>query len=776
MYCSVSNIFSQVGTSKLIANNNQESNRNILEDQSTWTEVISERKEFSSTYITTDKRTITHYSKQPLNYYNNNGALVPVDFNPKNTNLGLKASSQPNEVTLLNNGSIEIKNKQTSLIFSANTKINGTKVITSKLDHKGLHSTMQTNIAGITKTFEFRFNGLKYNYVLNQPVTTSSKDFIIEEEIIMPEGVIIVPDHKYGREEARGWLGPILVQTKEGKEIGTMRGAICYDANNNHITAAYQYDNTGKIKIIVPNSWLSDKNRVYPITIDPLVTGPTATFTGSAIPSCISPASGSDSILVTIPAQVSVTGMFVSGSFWASPFSTAVKNDGIMYFSSGCATSATFTTTGPTGATPGTAYLSLYDLKSPLLCCIPQSCSVQTFYLSMHVSRTIGGSGCNTTYIYHDPFGGYPFSAYVEGRTVETFGPEWDINQTSVCSDDCDLTGTVFMRYGVPPFTITHPWMSGSVTAGSTPTGCNSASAIKTINLTIPNCPWTCDTISTLSIPAPTVTDACGNTISGVLADNIIIKEVPEVTALPDNITICSGETFSTTLTPCIGSSTVNWMGNSNSGSGTTLSETLTNNGTTISTTTYQVYAVNNGCPSDTIIVNVNTVPLPNAGFINNPNPIIINTPVTFLDNSTVFGGGAISWFWSFGDATFDNSQTPTHIYTVPGIYNVCLAIETTEGCIDTICEDIEVIPAVLVLPNIVTPNGDNSNDFLYFKYLEFFGSNSLKVFNRWGTLVFEKDNYKNDWTPKELSDGTYYYILTVENGESYTSFLEVMK
>ena len=237
-FCITSNIFSQVGTSKLVANNHQENDRNILEDQSTWAEVVSERKEFSSTYLTTDKRIITHYSKQPLNYYNKNGNLVPVDFNPKNSNLGLKASNQPNEVTLLNNGSIEIKSKQHSLIFSSNTKINGTKVITSKLDHKGLHSTMQTNIAGITKTFEFRFNGLKYNYVLNQPIAKSAKDYIIEEEIIMPEGAIIVPDHNYGKKEARGWLGPILIQTKEGKEIGTMRGAICYDANNDYIAAA----------------------------------------------------------------------------------------------------------------------------------------------------------------------------------------------------------------------------------------------------------------------------------------------------------------------------------------------------------------------------------------------------------------------------------------------------------------------------------------------------------------------------------------------------------
>jgi hypothetical protein len=36
----------------------------------------------------------------------------------------------------------------------------------------------------------------------------------------------------------------------------------------------------------------------------------------------------------------------------------------------------------------------------------------------------------------------------------------------------------------------------------------------------------------------------------------------------------------------------------------------------------------------------------------------------------------------------------------------------------------------------------------------------TLQVFNRWGELVFESMDYRNDWVPSELSDGVYYYIL----------------
>lgn len=772
-------LFSQNTTSGISQNMNPQGERNILEDRSQWIEVVAERKLYSSTYTTPDGRIITYYSKQLVNYTNANGILVPINAIPTTSSKGFTASNQPNEVSVLNNGSVEINTGDGStIVYSSNAKINGLDISPSELKVDGANAIMQNVYPGINKTFEFRFNSVKYNYVITTASAVPSTDLVIEEELLMPENSKIQPDARYGEQSPRGWLGALSIISDNGKELGSMRGALCYDANKNYITAAYKYETVNgkqKVKIIVPSAWLNDASRVYPITIDPLVTGPTATFFGPAIQSCIAPATGSDSILVTIPAQVTVTGLFVSGSFYASPFTTATMSQGAMYFKTSCNTSSSFTVTGTAGATAGTAYLSVYDLKSPLLCCKPQSCSLQTFYLSMLISRTGPGTGCNTTYIYHDPFGGYPFSAYVEGHTIEGYGPLWNVTPNNICSNVCTLTGTVYIRYGVPPFTITHPWMTGTVTAG-TPAGCSTASVPKVLTLTIPSCPWTCDTISSLSVPPPVVVDACGNILTGTPAKVITIKEVPEVVASPNPITICSGESFNATLTPCLPTSVVSWSGNSTSGTGTSISQTLVNTGTTVSSTTYQVSAINNTCQSDTITLTVNTDPLPLAGFSVSPQPAIINLPVTFTDNTTVFGGTANSWAWDFGDGTFGLTQNPTHVYTVPGTFHVCLAMQTSDGCVDTICQDILVIPAELVLPNVVTPNGDNENDILFFKYLEFFGNNTLKVYDRWGKVAYEKTNYANDWQPNNVSDGTYYYLLTVQNGDTYAGFLQVIQ
>jgi gliding motility-associated-like protein len=758
-------------------NMNPEGERNILQDRALWKEIESERKEFSSAFLTPDGRTITYFSKQPVNYYNQNGILVPVNVIPSVSAKGLTAANQPNQLSVLNNGAVEIQLKDgTTMTYSKNAEFMGHAITPATIEKNGESAVMKNVLPGIDKTFEFRFNSLKYNYVINTPLATTAP-VVVEEELELPEGSIIRPDQRFGKEDKNGWMGALSIISKEGKELGTIRGALCYDAANNYTTAAYKIETVNgkqKIKIILSSAWINSSSRVYPVTIDPLVTGPTSVWGGGYIGSCITPASDSDSILVTIPAQISVTGLFVSGSFYASPFTTAIMSQGAMFFRTSCNSSTSFTVSGAAGATAGTGYLTAFDLKSPLLCCKPQSCSIQTFYLSMHIQRTGPATGCNTTYIYHDPFSGYPFSAYVEGHTAESYALQWNVTPNNICSDVCNITGTVYMKYGVPPYTITHPWMTGSATAG-TPLGCSAGSVFKAINLTIPGCPLTCDTTSTLSVPPPLVTDACGNIIAGLPAKVITIKTTPEVTASPNPLTTCSGDPFTLTLTPCVGTSVVSWTGNSTGGTGTSINHTITNTGTSVLSTTYLVSAVNNTCNSDTISVTVNTDPLPVADFSISPQPVVINNPLALTDNSSVFGGVANSWFWDFGDGTFDLSQNSIHSYAVPGTYRVCMAMQTSDGCVDTVCRDVSVIPAELVLPNVITPNNDNINEVLYFKYLEYFGNNNLKIYDRWGSLVYEKNNYDNDWHPAKISDGTYYYVLTLENEKVYPGFLQVI-
>ena len=72
---------------------------------------------------------------------------------------------------------------------------------------------------------------------------------------------------------------------------------------------------------------------------------------------------------------------------------------------------------------------------------------------------------------------------------------------------------------------------------------------------------------------------------------------------------------------------------------------------------------------------------------------------------------------------------------------------------------------------NVISPNGDDINDFWYVAYIENYPENELQIFNRWGDKVFHTNGYTNDWTGtnnsgQPLSAGAYYYVLHLNDAE----------
>ena len=76
----------------------------------------------------------------------------------------------------------------------------------------------------------------------------------------------------------------------------------------------------------------------------------------------------------------------------------------------------------------------------------------------------------------------------------------------------------------------------------------------------------------------------------------------------------------------------------------------------------------------------------------------------------------------------------------------------------------VTIIACAVIVPNVITPNGDGMNDVLVFENLEHFPNNKLVIFNRWGQKLYEKVGYQNDWGGEEYNDGTYFFILELNN------------
>lgn len=68
--------------------------------------------------------------------------------------------------------------------------------------------------------------------------------------------------------------------------------------------------------------------------------------------------------------------------------------------------------------------------------------------------------------------------------------------------------------------------------------------------------------------------------------------------------------------------------------------------------------------------------------------------------------------------------------------------------------------------PNFITPNNDGKNDQFIVHGVQDGLSNSLKIFNRIGDLVYDTNNYDNSWGGQDkgggmLKPGTYYFVFT---------------
>jgi gliding motility-associated-like protein len=94
------------------------------------------------------------------------------------------------------------------------------------------------------------------------------------------------------------------------------------------------------------------------------------------------------------------------------------------------------------------------------------------------------------------------------------------------------------------------------------------------------------------------------------------------------------------------------------------------------------------------------------------------------------------------------------------------------------VCRDgniSELAPCEVIIPNIITPNGDNINDIFYIKNLDGHPNSTLKILSRWGNIVFDSSNYRNDWDGNDLADGTYYYVLKLDDGKEFTGTITIL-
>jgi gliding motility-associated-like protein len=118
--------------------------------------------------------------------------------------------------------------------------------------------------------------------------------------------------------------------------------------------------------------------------------------------------------------------------------------------------------------------------------------------------------------------------------------------------------------------------------------------------------------------------------------------------------------------------------------------------------------------------------------------------------------------------ATLPLSEAGTYRIRLTGNANVAGA-----SCAPFVKERLVFVPDIVV-PNIITPNGDQQNDV--FKISTSLTRSKLEIYNRWGRKVYEQSNYANNWGGDNQPAGVYYYLLTDSRGVQTKGWLEVVR
>jgi gliding motility-associated-like protein len=128
-------------------------------------------------------------------------------------------------------------------------------------------------------------------------------------------------------------------------------------------------------------------------------------------------------------------------------------------------------------------------------------------------------------------------------------------------------------------------------------------------------------------------------------------------------------------------------------------------------------------------------------------------------------------WHWTLIDGLVDTLSFEQEYSFYSPVYNGLYEVIASQNEIETGCNNhdtasvsMNLIPCSIIIPNIMTPNGDGNNDtFIGQSNVLTAGiSADVIVLNRWGNVVYENKRYIGDWGAQELPDGTYYYIVKI--------------
>ncbi len=355
---------------------------------------------------------------------------------------------------------------------------------------------------------------------------------------------------------------------------------------------------------------------------------------------------------------------------------------------------------------------------------------------------TLFGSGGNPPYSYSIDNGATFGTSNVFNNLVPS-------NYLIVIKDDrdCEVAGTALLQNQTGP-------QVDSITTTSSDCSTNTGSLTATISGGTPSYTYSWNTTpvqttATATGLAPgqyfvTITDV-NNCI--VVGTGTVTPPVPTIVDLGPDVSYCGAQ--GTLLDPGPGLSYI-WSTGATS--------------QTISVNTVGQYAVtmtdfSNCISSDSLLVSE----IPFTPSVSNDTVLVVGDVIQLQAS-----GGMMYEWWPGFDLSCDICPDPMAMPEDTTIFYV--EISATADCVDTLSVQVNVVETLdgtVVVPEVISPNGDGINDEFIIPNIGLFPYNRVLIVNRWGDVVYEANPYNNDWSGTHngnpLPQGTYYYYIELD-------------
>ncbi|MFN0048407.1 MAG: gliding motility-associated C-terminal domain-containing protein, partial [Cytophagales bacterium] len=177
--------------------------------------------------------------------------------------------------------------------------------------------------------------------------------------------------------------------------------------------------------------------------------------------------------------------------------------------------------------------------------------------------------------------------------------------------------------------------------------------------------------------------------------------------------------------------------------------------------------------------ITVNKVPIDDVDFLKSSQNGYLCPEKSLFDTLSGPLNAKFTYNWTLDSKSIINNFNFFHVNKT-GVYK--LTITDSAGCklSDTLlvtkkCDTIVIIPPapIITIPNIFTPNNDGYNDVFEIKYLP--SNSKIEIYNRWGSSVYQSDNYDNNWNGNGADDGLYYFKIEIA-AKTYSGWLQMAR